>query len=207
MVDRLLKAVEFAAIKHRDQRRKDEAGTPYINHPIRVATLLADVGKVTDITVLQAAVLHDTVEDTNTTRQELESTFGKEVANMVMEVTDDKSLPKVERKRLQIVHAAHASHGAKLIKLADKLDNLTDQRTNPPKGWSRERVLGYYLWSLEVINAIRGTNVMLESKLADLYDTPFVVGGSRFYGFDVLPDREKSQLLADYYEMMGKVSS
>ena len=202
MTTPILRAATFAAHKHRHQRRKDQAGTPYINHPLRVATLIAEVGKVTDESVLQAALLHDTVEDTDTTVFELELAFGAKVAGIVMEVTDDKSLPKVERKRLQIEHAAHASYEAKLVKLADKLDNLTDQRTNPPSGWSRERVLGYYLWSFEVIKKLRGTNVMLEARLMYLYNSEFYVCGTLFAGFHTLGVEEKEALLAGYYKEM-----
>ncbi|XP_061742949.1 guanosine-3',5'-bis(diphosphate) 3'-pyrophosphohydrolase MESH1 isoform X2 [Nerophis ophidion] len=122
----LVETVDFAARKHRKQRRKDEEGTPYINHPIGVARILSHEGGVTDIETLQAALLHDTLEDTDTKNEELETKFGAIVARIVREVTDDKSLPKQERKRLQVEHAPHCSHQAKLVKLADKLYNLRD---------------------------------------------------------------------------------
>ena len=105
----LLSVLAFAARKHSGQRRKDPAGTPYINHPIAVAELLARVGRVSDLAALQAAILHDTLEDTETTVQELEAHFGLEVRALVQEMTDDKSLPKEERKRLQVEHAPHLS--------------------------------------------------------------------------------------------------
>ncbi|XP_051920009.1 guanosine-3',5'-bis(diphosphate) 3'-pyrophosphohydrolase MESH1 isoform X2 [Hippocampus zosterae] len=130
----LLETVNFAAEKHRNQRRKDIEQTPYINHPIGVARILSHEAGVTDIVVLQAALLHDTLEDTDTKPEELETKFGQIVARIVQEVTDDKSLPKQERKRLQVEHAPHCSHQAKLVKLADKLYNLRDLNRCTPVG-------------------------------------------------------------------------
>ncbi|KAI3377313.1 hypothetical protein L3Q82_008511 [Scortum barcoo] len=131
----LLETVNFAAEKHRNQRRKDAEETPYINHPIGVARILSHEGGITDIEVLQTALLHDTVEDTDTSPAELEAKFGPVVAGYVKEVTDDKSLPKQERKRQQVEHAPHCSHQAKLVKLADKLYNLRDlNRCTPVAG-------------------------------------------------------------------------
>lgn len=121
-----MKAADFAAKKHRDQRRKDPQQTPYINHPIGVANILINEGGVDDPIVLQAALLHDTVEDTETTLDEIEEHFGPKVRGIVAEVSDDKDLPKEERKRLQVVNAPHKSKEAKLVKLADKLYNLRD---------------------------------------------------------------------------------
>lgn len=138
-IEDLLKCVKFAAHKHKDQRRKDSNQTPYINHPINVATILAIEGHVDSIDVVQAALLHDTVEDTETTFEELDAVFGKTVTDIVREVTDDKSLAKEECKRLQIVHAKTASKKAKLVKLADKLDNLRDLQRTLPVGWTDVR--------------------------------------------------------------------
>ncbi|XP_045142276.1 guanosine-3',5'-bis(diphosphate) 3'-pyrophosphohydrolase MESH1 isoform X1 [Echinops telfairi] len=135
----LLEAVDFAARKHRRQRRKDPEGTPYINHPIGVARILTQEAGVTDIVVLQAALLHDTVEDTDTTLEEVEQHFGAQVRSLVEEVTDDKTLPKLERKRLQVERAPHTSPGAKLVKLADKLYNLRDLNRCTPEGSSLSR--------------------------------------------------------------------
>eukprot|EP00073_Rattus_norvegicus_P033873 XP_008757753.1 PREDICTED: guanosine-3',5'-bis(diphosphate) 3'-pyrophosphohydrolase MESH1 isoform X2 [Rattus norvegicus] len=132
----LLEAADFAAQKHRQQRRKDPEGTPYINHPIGVARILTHEAGITDIVVLQAALLHDTVEDTDTTLDEVELHFGAQVRRLVEEVTDDKTLPKLERKRQQVEQAPHSSPGAKLVKLADKLHNLRDLNRCTPKGWS-----------------------------------------------------------------------
>ncbi|XP_055571828.1 guanosine-3',5'-bis(diphosphate) 3'-pyrophosphohydrolase MESH1 [Falco biarmicus] len=131
---RLLAAADFAARKHKAQRRKDPEGTPYINHPIGVARILAHEAGVTDLVVLQAALLHDTVEDTDTTFSEIEEQFGEEVRRVVEEVTDDKTLPKMERKRLQVEHAPGSSPQAKLVKLADKLYNLRDLNRCTPEG-------------------------------------------------------------------------
>ena len=164
----IVKCADFAAIKHKDQRRKDEFATPYINHPIGVAYYLTDNG-VTDPNVIMAALLHDTVEDTDTTLEEIEKEFGKEVAGIVDEVSDDKSLPKAERKRLQVVHAPHKSHSAKLVKLADKLYNCSDLERATPKGWPVERVEGYVAWSKQVVDGMRGTNKGLEKLLDELF--------------------------------------
>ena len=111
-MNRLIAALAFAAHKHRDQRRKDIAASPYINHPIALANVLANEAHVDDEIILAAAILHDTIEDTATTEEELVRTFGREIANIVLEVTDDKSLPKAERKRLQVVHAGAISRRA-----------------------------------------------------------------------------------------------
>ncbi|XP_034049287.1 guanosine-3',5'-bis(diphosphate) 3'-pyrophosphohydrolase MESH1 [Thalassophryne amazonica] len=165
----LLETVNFAAEKHRNQRRKDAEGTPYINHPIGVARILSHEGGITDIEVLQAALLHDTVEDTDTTPTELESMFGLTVTRIVCEVTDDKTLPKQERKRLQVEHAAQCSRQAKLVKLADKLYNLRDLNRCTPVGWTSERVQEYFVWACEVVKGLKGTNSVLEEKLEELF--------------------------------------
>ena len=158
----LLEAVRFAAEKHRNQRRKDSEHSPYINHPIEVVQLLWEVGGVRDVNVLLAAILHDTVEDTETRPEEISSRFGEQVLSFVMEVTDDKNLPKDERKRLQIVNAPHKSYGAKLIKLADKACNVRNLVTMPPKDWSLKRRQEYLLWGEKVVAGLRGTNAALE---------------------------------------------
>jgi (p)ppGpp synthase/HD superfamily hydrolase len=159
----LLKAFRFAADKHRHQRRKDKDKSPYINHPIEVVQLLWEVGGVRNRDVLLAAILHDTVEDTGTRPEEITVMFGEAVTSFVLEVTDDKSLPKRERKRLQIVNAPHKSYGAKLIKLADKACNVRNLVSMPPKGWSLERRQEYLLWSEKVVAGLRGTNAALEA--------------------------------------------
>jgi guanosine-3',5'-bis(diphosphate) 3'-pyrophosphohydrolase len=158
----LLRALEFAAAKHRDQRRKGRGASPYINHPIEVARALADVGGVTDPEILSAAILHDTVEDTQTTPAELEERFGARVRSLVEEVTDDKKLTKAEQRRLQIVHAPTLSPGARLIKLGDKLCNVRDVIHDPPPSWDPVRRREYLAWAAEVVSQIRGANEPLE---------------------------------------------
>ena len=160
---KVFQALAFAAHKHRDQRRKDEDASPYINHPIALADILVNEGGVTDHVVLCAAILHDTIEDTETTYEELVVAFGREIADVVAEVTDDKSLDKAERKLLQIEHAAHASPRAKLVKLADKTCNLRDLATTPPADWSDERRREYFDWAKKVVAGLRGTNAALEA--------------------------------------------
>ncbi|XP_052528635.1 guanosine-3',5'-bis(diphosphate) 3'-pyrophosphohydrolase MESH1 isoform X1 [Tympanuchus pallidicinctus] len=225
---RLLEAADFAAWKHREQRRKDPEGTPYINHPIGarplssrcpsrgpcseapvplpsgqppyggargagprpppspplpvspvpgVARILSHEAGVTDVVVLQAALLHDTVEDTDTTLPEIEERFGPEVRRVVEELTDDKTLPKAERKRLQVERAAGSSARAKLVKLADKLHNLRDLQRCAPKGWSEERVQEYFRWAAEVVAGLRGTSPPLEAALQRLLEERGVAPG------------------------------
>lgn len=159
----VLDAAAFAADKHRRQRRKDAEATPYINHPLTLATILAREGGVADPEVIAAALLHDTVEDTQTTPDELEERFGANVAGMVAEVTDHKSLTKAERKQLQIVRAAHKSPGARLVKLADKIANLRDIAASPPADWDQARKAEYAAWASKVVAGMRGTNPALEA--------------------------------------------
>ena len=159
----LLGALHFAAGKHRDQRRKDREESPYINHPIQVAELIARVGRVSDLATLQAAVLHDTVEDTETTFEELEVRFGGEVAGLVKEVTDDKGLRNETRKRLQVEHAPNLSFEAKHIKVADKISNIMHVAYSPPEGWSKERREEYLDWSERVVVGCRGANEALDA--------------------------------------------
>lgn len=161
----ILQALRFSANKHRNQRRKDNS-SPYINHPIDVAEMLMTVGGVRELDVIVAALLHDTIEDTDTLPQEIEELFGNSVLSLVLEVTDDKSLPKKTRKQLQVQNASHKSPGAKQIKIADKISNLRDIMTAPPANWSRERKLEYVDWSENVVAGLRGANPKLES----LYD-------------------------------------
>jgi guanosine-3',5'-bis(diphosphate) 3'-pyrophosphohydrolase len=158
----LLQALHFSAEKHRGQRRKGRGASPYINHPIEVATVLATIGGVSDVPTLMAAVLHDTLEDTQTTPLELEERFGAEVRRVVEEVSDDKRLPKHVRKQLQIEHAPHASARAKLVKLADKICNVRDVTHDPPPDWSLERRREYLDWTEKVVEGCRGSNAALE---------------------------------------------
>jgi GTP diphosphokinase / guanosine-3',5'-bis(diphosphate) 3'-diphosphatase len=162
-IQTLLGALRFASEKHRDQRRKDPQASPYINHPIQVAETIWRVGKIYDIATVMAGLLHDTVEDTQTTLEELKDHFGLEVANVVKEVTDDKSLPTHERKRLQIEHAPHISPRAKWVKLSDKICNVADITHNPPNNWSLQRQIAYLDWTEQVVKGLRGYSVELET--------------------------------------------
>ena len=168
---KLVQAISFAAKKHTTQKRKGADAQPYINHPLEVLNLLANVGKIEDYDVLIAAVLHDTIEDTETTKEEIARLFGANVGEYVLEVTDDKSLPKAERKQLQIEHAPHLSAGAKCIKLADKISNISDVSENPPDGWSIERRREYVEWGENVIAGLRGANENLEKYFDRLVET------------------------------------
>lgn len=162
----LLAALTYAAYKHRDQRRKGAGSPPFINHAIEVADLLARVAGVTDAVTLQAAVLHDTLEDTDATPDELEREFGREVRQVVEEVTDEEGLDRVSRKRLQIERSVSLSHRAKLVRLADKIANVQAIAVNPPVDWSLERRMDYLLWTEEVVHGCRGCCDPLER----LYD-------------------------------------
>ena len=168
-VARLIKAADFAAFKHRRQRRKDAEASPYINHPLALARVLKVEAGVGDVEVLVAAILHDTVEDTETTVEELSATFGAAVAAIVVEVTDDKRLPKTERKRLQVEHAPHISPKAKLVKLADKICNLRDVVDSPPAHWPLERRRAYFEWAKAVIDGLRGVHPALERIFDEAY--------------------------------------
>ena len=170
MTPNFLTALTFAAYKHRNQRRKDPAQTPYINHPIAVAEILLNEAGVTDESVLISALLHDTVEDTDTSFEEIEDRFGQSVRNIVAEVTDDKSLSKAERKQAQIDHAAGLSDRAKLLKLADKTANLRNVADSPPEGWSGDRIDDYLEWGKAVVDRIRGHHAALESLFDRAYE-------------------------------------
>jgi guanosine-3',5'-bis(diphosphate) 3'-pyrophosphohydrolase len=165
----LLKALAFAARKHRDQRRKDAQASPYINHPIALADVLVNEAGVTDVEVLCAALLHDTIEDTETTPEELEREFGREIAEIVIELTDNKMLKKRTRKRMQIAHAASASLEAKLVKLADKICNLRDVTASPPASWDLERRREYFDWAKTVVDRLRGADPRLEAAFDRAY--------------------------------------
>jgi GTP diphosphokinase / guanosine-3',5'-bis(diphosphate) 3'-diphosphatase len=165
----LLDAIMFAAERHRNQRRKDAEASPYINHPIALAHLLATTGSIDDLVVLQAAILHDTIEDTETTADELAERFGREVADIVMEVTDDKALPKQRRKELQVEHAAGKSDGAALVKLADKTCNLRDIAKTPPADWSLSRRQEYFDWAKRVVEALPRVNEAMFAAFEGAY--------------------------------------
>jgi len=165
----VLRAVQFAAWKHRTQKRKDEAQSPYILHPVALAEVLRTEGGVRDPVVIASALLHDTLEDTETTTEELRGAFGAQIASIVEEVTDVKWIGKKSRKRLQVARAGRSSQRAKLVKLADKICNLRDIIANPPKGWSVERKREYFDWAKSVIDRVRGANPRLERRFDQLY--------------------------------------
>jgi guanosine-3',5'-bis(diphosphate) 3'-pyrophosphohydrolase len=164
----LLEAVAFAAEKHRHQRRKDAEASPYINHPIALASLLKREG-VDDVAVLCAALLHDTIEDTKTTADELRVHFGEVITSVVLEVTDDKDIDKAERKRLQVQHAHALSERAKLVKLADKICNVYDMVAAPPASWAPMRKREYLRWAKDVVDRLRGAHPGLEAIFDDVY--------------------------------------
>jgi guanosine-3',5'-bis(diphosphate) 3'-pyrophosphohydrolase len=168
-VKQIFEALQFAAHKHRDQRRKDPDASPYINHPIALANILLAGGGIEDPNVICAALLHDTVEDTETTEAELVETFGPKIASIVMEVTDDKTLPKARRKELQVEHAPHLSREAKLVKLADKISNVRDVGSAPPTDWPLERRREYFDWARRVVDGLRGVDPQLEALFDEAY--------------------------------------
>ena len=166
----MIDALAFAAHKHKDQRRKDADASPYINHPIALVEILVNEGGIDDYKTLCGALLHDTVEDTETTASELETHFGPAIAAIVVEVTDDKTMAKAARKQAQIEHAPHLSERAKVVKLADKIANLRDMAANPPEGWSLTRRREYFDWAKTVIDGLRGCHSQLEETFDRAYE-------------------------------------
>jgi (p)ppGpp synthase/HD superfamily hydrolase len=165
----LARALDFAARKHRDQRRKGHAAEPYINHLTEVARLVAEATDGRDPVAVMGALLHDTVEDTKTTPEELEGEFGAEVAKLVLEVTDDKRLPKAERKRLQVELAPRKSERARMIKIADKMSNLRSIVSSPPLEWDLDRQRDYFEWARKVVDGCRGVNPRLDAQFDEVY--------------------------------------
>jgi (p)ppGpp synthase/HD superfamily hydrolase len=162
----VLRAADTAARWHVHQRRKGVAQEPYINHLLEVASLITEATGGTDPNLVIAALLHDAVEDQGVSFETIAREYGKQVADIVMEVTDDKTLPKGERKRRQIEAAPKKSSGAKLVKLADKTSNLRTIATSPAADWSVERRLEYIEWAKEVVAGLRGTSPWLERQTA-----------------------------------------
>ena len=163
-VERLARAAAFAASKHTGQFRKGEAKEPYVNHVLEVAQMLAVASDGRDVELVMGGLLHDTIEDTDATYEEVLAEFGAVVADLVREVTDDKSLPKAERKRLQVLHAAHKSARARQLKLADKTSNLRALAGSPPAGWPLSRQREYLAWARSVVQGLRGANQWLEDQ-------------------------------------------
>jgi guanosine-3',5'-bis(diphosphate) 3'-pyrophosphohydrolase len=168
-LQRILAAARFAAEHHTGQKRKGEAGEPYINHLIEVAELVAASADELDVNLVMAAFLHDTVEDTDVTREQLEQRFGNDVASLVMEVTDDKSLPKEKRKALQVESAHKKSPRAQTLKLADKISNLRALLSSPPANWSVERKRQYFDWARDVISRLTAPNPKLKAEFDRTY--------------------------------------
>ena len=165
----LTRAMDFAARKHQEQRRKGEAKEPYINHLTEVASLVAEATDGHDVLAVLGAILHDTVEDTTTTPAELTATFGSDVASLVDEVTDDKTLEKMQRKLLQVQTAATKSRRAKLIKIADKTSNLRSLLQSPPPDWDATRRREYCEWAARVVGECRGVSPWLEARFDEAY--------------------------------------
>jgi guanosine-3',5'-bis(diphosphate) 3'-pyrophosphohydrolase len=168
-VQRILAAARFAAEKHAAQKRKGDAAEPYINHLIEVAELAASSSDVLDENLLMAAFLHDTVEDVGVTPREIEEKFGPDVASLVLELTDDKSLPKQVRKSLQVQNAPKKSPRAQTLKLADKISNLRAILSSPPRDWSAERKREYFDWARDVIAGLRSPNRKLKEEFDRTY--------------------------------------
>lgn len=199
----LLEVCAFAAKKHEFQRRKCAENPAYINHPIEVATLIQNVGKVNIKEILAAALLHDTVEDTDTTFDEIEENFGSLVRNIVEEVTDDKNLSKVERKKLQLQNAPKKSYGAKLVKLGDMLHNLSSLINNSPPSWSVERIQGYFTWKYFIVREMRGTNANLEDKIIKLFlSETFTKDGKEYPTLKTYNIEELEVELERYYMLL-----
>ena len=167
MTHAILQAATFAAEKHADQRRKGKRQEPYINHLLEVAELVSSVAE-RDENLIIAALLHDVVEDAGVTFDELAERFGTDVAALVAEVTDDKSLPKVERKRLQIVSAPHKSPRAQILKLADKISNLRSMLNSPPADWNEARRREYFDWASQVVAGLTAPNQQLKREFDQL---------------------------------------
>lgn len=165
---RLMGAAHFAAQKHAAQRRKGEAAEPYVNHVLEVAHLVAQTLDAPDPEILMAALLHDTIEDTGVTAAELAAHFGAGVAELVVELSDDRSLPKAERKRLQVEHAGRRSARAQTIKLADKISNLRSILQSPPADWDRAKKLEYWDFCLRLYGQLNEPHPQLAAEFRAL---------------------------------------
>jgi (p)ppGpp synthase/HD superfamily hydrolase len=185
------KALQFASVKHQNQRRKN-GDIPYINHPIEVAHILVQAG-VKDHDILAAGLLHDTIEDTETTEAELDLEFGARIKGIVLECSDNKDLAKDERKRVQIQKAVKASTEAKLVKMADKISNNRGLLVGAPPSWSKERIQGYFIWSQAVCANLKGTNEYLDKEIDAVFDKA---------GINSISQEEKAKLLEVYYHSL-----
>lgn len=198
----VIEAINFAAKAHENQRRKNAKSTPYINHPIEVMAILSNAN-VTCCNTLAAAVLHDVVEDCGITEQQIRDKFGDEITTIVMECSDDKTDTKVNRKRNQILHAVEISNEAKLVKMADKLSNISQLSTDPPISWSSEVIYGYYVWSYAVCKNLFEVNDekftssanIIAGQLNNIYNS---------YNIFELSDQQLEEQLEAYYLTIGK---
>jgi len=161
----ILRASAFAAEHHGGQYRKGKKALPYITHPLEVARILSEEGGIEDVAVLATAILHDTIEDTSASREDISVRFGDRICGMVLELTDDKHLEKDVRKRMQVVNARGKSPGAAAVKLADKIANVRDI-TNSPPDWPEERKADYIAWANEVVDALPPGNKQLRAVFA-----------------------------------------
>jgi guanosine-3',5'-bis(diphosphate) 3'-pyrophosphohydrolase len=186
---KILDAAIFAAEKHQGDVRKNKQRSPYITHPLLVAQAIVQIGEIQKTDILAAAILHDTIEDTDTTRGEIKERFGEDILSIVLEVTDDKALPKMVRKRLQVAHAAELSYEAKIVKLGDKLINCSDILKDPPDYWPLKRRQDYIQWGADVIFRIRGTNPQLEEAFDQVMARAERKLGYHLKPFDSVNDR------------------
>jgi len=168
---KLSQAADYAARQHIAQRRKGDRAEPYVNHVVEVAAMLAEATDGSDAVLVMGGLLHDTLEDTDATYADLVERFGTDVAGLVQEVTDDKSLPKQVRKRLQVETTPHKSTRAKLLKIADKTSNLRGLVESPPTGWTAERLRDYVVWAEQVVRSCRGLKAKLEARFDAAYET------------------------------------
>jgi (p)ppGpp synthase/HD superfamily hydrolase len=190
----ICEAIHFAAEKHTIQRRKNDDKIPYINHPIHVAAILSSAG-VTCTATICAAYLHDTIEDTNASYSEIKNLFGEKIADTVKECTDDKRDEKVKRKMDQIEHAKSISPEAKLVKLADKISNLSTLASNPPLDWTNDEITGYVIWSYAVCRNLRGLNENLDEMINTIFDDFGIKRGEVF-------DDSLNESLKEYYTLL-----
>ena len=168
-VVQISRALDYAARIHVAQRRKGVAQEPYINHLAEVSNLLAEATGGSDTSLIMAGLLHDCIEDQGVTYEELRDRFGADVAGLVRDVTDDKSLLKADRKRLQVEKTPHKPDRVKMLKLADKTSNLRALAVSPPSGWDAQRISDYYAWAKAVVAGCRGVNAFLEARFDEAW--------------------------------------
>ena len=191
----IMMAAKYASIQHKNQRRKDSEKTPYINHPIDVAEFLTS-NDVNDRETIVGGILHDVIEDTDGTYDEIKNLFGENVAKIVEECSDDKKLNKIMRKRLQIEHAASISDKAKLVKLADKYSNISGLLETPPASWSKDEITGYVYWGFAVCKQLSGINSKIDEQILNLF---------KKHGINTnVSDKELHEHLEKYYKVIDK---